>query len=241
MSPLPALAKRPGVVLEQIKREVAQALNRASRENVSNTPDFILACFMVACLDAFEQATNDRGQWFAPAKAAESEDAHHQKPGTGQGHESAGDKSAGPAGGPVAHPTNTPTMAEWGEVWREAYALEAVIGSFLNTAHDHRVTAALHDALLAASGATVGAELEMDLRREWWLNHGHDGLYGDDGEMQCSRCGPVWDYKRAPMDEIRAAVALARLQRVASTFGELEVRAANEAAGFPTGGSNGNA
>lgn len=26
------------------------------------------------------------------------------------------------------------------------------------------------------------------LRRLLWLRHGCDGLYGDDGEMQCARC-----------------------------------------------------
>ena len=35
------------------------------------------------------------------------------------------------------------------------------------------------------------------LRRLLWLYHGHQGLYGDDGEMQCAECG--LDYKR---DEI---------------------------------------
>lgn len=32
------------------------------------------------------------------------------------------------------------------------------------------------------------------LRRLLWNNHGHRGLYGDDGEMQCSECGI--DFKR---------------------------------------------
>lgn len=27
-------------------------------------------------------------------------------------------------------------------------------------------------------------EIEIALRREWWLGHGHTGMYGDDGEMQ---------------------------------------------------------
>ncbi len=29
---------------------------------------------------------------------------------------------------------------------------------------------------------------ELTLRRLLWLRHGHDGLYGDDGEMQCGHC-----------------------------------------------------
>ena len=33
-------------------------------ENRSNTPDFILAEYMLACLRAFEKASNDRQQWY---------------------------------------------------------------------------------------------------------------------------------------------------------------------------------
>lgn len=52
---------------------------------------------------------------------------------------------------------------------------------------------------LSGRGREVGnkdlAE-ENQLLRKWiWLNHGHlDGLYGDDGEMQCGRC--LVDFKR---------------------------------------------
>lgn len=35
-------------------------LNMHSRENCSNTPDFVLAEFMISCLDAFELAVNRR-------------------------------------------------------------------------------------------------------------------------------------------------------------------------------------
>lgn len=47
------------------------------------------------------------------------------------------------------------------------------------------------------------SQAEEVYRRTLWLSHGHDGLYGDDGEMQCSRCR--CDYKRAPLDEVVAA------------------------------------
>ena len=46
------------------------------------------------------------------------------------------------------------------------------------------------------------------LRLEWWLNHGHTGLYGDDGEMQCPIC-PA-DFKRQPLGELEALVSFAR-------------------------------
>jgi len=41
---------------------------------------------------------------------------------------------------------------------------------------------------------------EMTLRYLLWLRHGCDGLYGDDGEMQCAAC--AIDFKRDPVDHI---------------------------------------
>lgn len=52
--------------MSDLKREIQEAINRASRENASNTPDFILAEFLMGCLCAFEAATNERRTWFAP-------------------------------------------------------------------------------------------------------------------------------------------------------------------------------
>lgn len=46
-------------------------------------------------------------------------------------------------------------------------------------------------------------EGERTLRRLLWLNHGHIGLYGDDGEMQCGQCGI--DFVRFSVPEIDAA------------------------------------
>lgn len=39
------------------------------------------------------------------------------------------------------------------------------------------------------------------LREAMWLHHGHDGLYGDDGEMQCNRYPPT-DFKRDDIDAL---------------------------------------
>lgn len=41
-------------------REIAVVLNVRSRENTSNTPDFVLAEYMVGCLQAYEEAVNRR-------------------------------------------------------------------------------------------------------------------------------------------------------------------------------------
>jgi len=44
--------------------ELTDLINSESRENVSDTPDYILAEFMMKCLDAFELASNKRKAWY---------------------------------------------------------------------------------------------------------------------------------------------------------------------------------
>lgn len=39
------------------------------------------------------------------------------------------------------------------------------------------------------------------LRRVLWEHHGHDALYGDDGEMQCNRYPPA-DFRRDHIDSL---------------------------------------
>lgn len=56
--------------MSDLKREIEEAINRASRENASNTPDFILAEYLMGCLEAFERATNERREWFGPKASA---------------------------------------------------------------------------------------------------------------------------------------------------------------------------
>jgi hypothetical protein len=60
-----------------------------------------------------------------------------------------------------------------------------------------------HDTTKPSVPALSAEELER-LRRFLWLHHGHSGLYGDDGEMQCSRCSKfgVWDYRREPLAKL---------------------------------------
>jgi len=50
---------------DTLRKEVAAVLNRASAENMSNTPDFILAEYLLGCLDAFDKATNARAKWYS--------------------------------------------------------------------------------------------------------------------------------------------------------------------------------
>jgi hypothetical protein len=49
---------------EMLKTELQQLLNRYSRENMSDTPDYILAEFLMGCLTAFEAATQKRDSWY---------------------------------------------------------------------------------------------------------------------------------------------------------------------------------
>lgn len=52
------------VVAKGLRYEIEQAVNRVSAENGSNTPDFILAEFLVSCLAAFDRATQQRERWY---------------------------------------------------------------------------------------------------------------------------------------------------------------------------------
>ena len=50
-----------------LKKEIEHVINRASAENKSNTPDFILAKYLTDCLEAFNEAANRRSQWYEEA------------------------------------------------------------------------------------------------------------------------------------------------------------------------------
>lgn len=47
----------------------AHAINSESRENASNTPDFILASYLVECLKNYEAAVNAREKWYGRSNA----------------------------------------------------------------------------------------------------------------------------------------------------------------------------
>ncbi len=52
--------------MDTFGKELAQLINKHSLENLSNTPDFILAKFMSNCLDSFNLATKERTHWYRP-------------------------------------------------------------------------------------------------------------------------------------------------------------------------------
>lgn len=48
----------------QLEVKLRQLINSESREQDSDTPDFILAEYMIACLEAFELASNKRESFY---------------------------------------------------------------------------------------------------------------------------------------------------------------------------------
>jgi hypothetical protein len=48
----------------EFSRDLAAVVNRYSRENASNTPDFVLAEFMVGCLRAWNETCHRREEWY---------------------------------------------------------------------------------------------------------------------------------------------------------------------------------
>jgi len=64
----PVMAQYPneikGQKLSNFEIEIASVINRFSRENMSDTPDFILATYLNNCLNAYEKATQQKKNWF---------------------------------------------------------------------------------------------------------------------------------------------------------------------------------
>jgi hypothetical protein len=63
---------------EEFRRELAAVLNRYSMENNSNTPDFLLADYLIEALRALDKAILGRSKWYGqrgPQGSAPSADA----------------------------------------------------------------------------------------------------------------------------------------------------------------------
>ena len=50
--------------MSELRKKIARALNSESAENESNTPDFILAQYLISCLEAFGTAIIRRDEWY---------------------------------------------------------------------------------------------------------------------------------------------------------------------------------
>lgn len=49
--------------MSDLENSVRAMINVHSAENASNTPDFILARYLMQCLDAFSEAVGAREKW----------------------------------------------------------------------------------------------------------------------------------------------------------------------------------
>lgn len=59
-----AEADTKGLREDRLRHDLVYAINVNSRENQSNTPDFLLADFLIGCLHAFESTSNGREAWY---------------------------------------------------------------------------------------------------------------------------------------------------------------------------------
>lgn len=50
--------------MTSLETEIAAVLNARSAENASNTPDFILAQFLLGCLAAWNTGVQQRENWY---------------------------------------------------------------------------------------------------------------------------------------------------------------------------------
>lgn len=48
----------------EFREKLVHLLNSTSQENSSNTPDYILADYLLTCLDGFDAATRARDKWY---------------------------------------------------------------------------------------------------------------------------------------------------------------------------------
>ena len=46
-----------------LRGDIATIINKHSAENASGTPDYILANYLILCLDAFDVTTQQRETW----------------------------------------------------------------------------------------------------------------------------------------------------------------------------------
>lgn len=53
---------------EKFRKELERLINKYSIESGSDTPDFILADYLVGCLDAYNEAVKSREKWYGREK-----------------------------------------------------------------------------------------------------------------------------------------------------------------------------
>jgi hypothetical protein len=63
-------------------------------------------------------------------------------------------------------------------------------------------------------------EAEQNTRLFLALNHGHKGIYLDDGEIQCGECRPNWDYKKPSLLTVAKVAVGVLLEQIAALTAE---------------------
>ena len=54
----------PADPVSEFERDLCKLLNRHSKENESDTPDFILANYLTGCLENYNKTTRNRMLWY---------------------------------------------------------------------------------------------------------------------------------------------------------------------------------
>lgn len=53
--------------MSDLSRKITKVINECSVEKESNTPDFVLAKYLLLCLQAFEEGVEERDDWHGNA------------------------------------------------------------------------------------------------------------------------------------------------------------------------------
>ena len=54
--------------MSKFREDLEVLINQNSKENGSDTPDFILADYLADCLDAFDKAVTRRTEWYGKGR-----------------------------------------------------------------------------------------------------------------------------------------------------------------------------
>lgn len=55
---------QPAAPTNDFRSEIKALINKHSMENSSNTPDYILADYLIRCIDNFTETTQVREEWY---------------------------------------------------------------------------------------------------------------------------------------------------------------------------------
>jgi hypothetical protein len=155
-------------------RELRALINKHSRENGSDTPDFILTAFLMQSLAAFDHATKSRSEWYAPPVEASEMDMD----------------AAGPATPPTTSAQRVPHAATTDAVLAKLRAMtpDEALATF--------VAAGTHNADGSLT-ATYGGDAQRggDALGEWLLKlcsveHAHGHSVGQRADAILARVGP---------------------------------------------------